>query len=691
MGGGVDSLRRMAGYGLDLVIIGAYFAVIAWIGVYCSRRNRNVADFALGGRSIPWWAVLASILASEISAGTFFGTPGEGFRLRNYTYAQLMVGYLLARVVVSAVFIPAYYKHNVVSIYEFLEIRFGPHTRRVASAIFLLTRSLASGSRLWVPTLLLVVIWNQTHRDQPLGDWEQFRFTGAALVLICLLTATYTAIGGIKAVIWTDVLQIAVLFAALGFSVWYLLGHIPGGWEGAKSHLTEPNDLRLWQWEGTVPADTTWGKIKSVLGTEFTVWAALFGSLFVTLATHGTDQDMVQRMLTAKNKRQSAVATILSGLADIPVTFAVLTIGILLAVYYGRVVDDPHLPMAGGVTDSSRVFPYFIIDVMPGGLRGLVVAGVLATTMGSLGTAMNSLATSYARDFHFRWYGTPDDERRRVRIIRLSTVGFTVVLVVVGLATAFVKACNPGLSIIGIILGSFGYTYGSLLGIFMVGLFTERRGSEVGNLVAMASGLVAVAILSDLPNDLTKMFSGHALYRNPDWLPVIEFPWRIMAGTLVTAAVAMCFRSTERTSSQGDAMSFLGVLAIGSALAGAGGHGFPHAAEQVAAGGVERGGPAVQFVILRQCGNGGGGKAVGREVCACFLCCGQAEEARVEPRFGIVDAVRPAAQVARDLTRRQETIRIAAFKMVEPRLGGIVQSSADEPAAVDAPGPLGEV
>jgi len=542
MADGWARLRRMSDYGLDLAIIGAYFAVIVWIGVYCSRRNRSVADFALGGRSIPWWAVLASILASEISAGTFFGTPGEGFKLRNFTYAQLMVGYLLARLVVSAVFIPAYYKHNVVSIYEFLEIRFGPRTRRMASAIFLLTRSLASGSRLWVPTLLLVVIWNHTHRDHPLGTWEQFWFTGAALVVISLLTAAYTAVGGIKAVIWTDVLQIAVLFAALGFSVWYLLGHIPDGWAGAKSHLTQPNDLRLWQWEGDAPTTTAWGKVKSVLGTEYTVWAALFGSLFITLATHGTDQDMVQRMLTAKNQRQSAVATILSGLADIPVTFAVLTIGILLAVYYGQVVHDPHLPMAAGQPDHTRVFPYFVIEVMPGGLRGLVVAGVLATTMGSLGTAMNSLATSYSRDFHFRWFGTPNDDRHRVRVIKLSTVGFTVVLILVGLATAFVKACNPNLSIIAIILGSFGYTYGSLLGIFMVGLFTKRRGSEAGNLTSMAAGIVAVAILSNLPNDLTKMIAGHDLYGIPGWLPIIEFPWRILAGTLVTAGVALCFK-----------------------------------------------------------------------------------------------------------------------------------------------------
>lgn len=537
------SVSAMPTLALDLLIIGMYFAVILGIGVHFSHRNQNISDFALGGRSIPWWAVLASILAAEISAGTFFGTPGEGFRLRNFTYAQLMVGYLLARVVVSAVFIPAYYKHNVVSIYEFLEMRFGPSTRRLASAVFLLTRSLASGSRLWVPTLLLVVIWNQINPNQPLDNWQQFRFTGAALVIICLLTAAYTAVGGIKAVIWTDVLQIAVLFGALGFSVWYLLGHIPGGWEGAKSHLTAPHDLVLWQWQGDAPADTLWSKIKSVLETEYTVWAALFGSLFVTLATHGTDQDMVQRMLTAKNKRQSAVATILSGLADIPVTFAVLAIGILLAVYYGHVVQDPSLPMLAGKPDNTRIFPYFVVNVMPGGLRGLVIAGVLATTMGSLGTAMNSLATSYCRDFHFRWFKTAANDVARVRIIKLATIGFALVLILVGLATAFVKAHHPDLSIIGIILGSFGYTYGSLLGVFIVGLFTRSRGNETGNCIAMTAGVIVVAILSNLPNDLWTMITGSALYANPECLPQIEFPWRIMVGTLVTVALALCFKT----------------------------------------------------------------------------------------------------------------------------------------------------
>lgn len=546
----------MPALAFDLLIIGIYFAIIIGIGVYFSRRNKDVSEFALGGRSIPWWAVLASILASEISAGTFFGSPGEGFEQRNFLYAQLMIGYLLARLVVSAVFIPAYYRHNVVSIYEFLEIRFGPRTRSWASVIFLITRSLASGSRLWVPTLLLVVIWNQLNPGEKLGSWDQFWLTGGALLLITLMTAAYTAIGGIKAVIWTDVLQIAVLFGALGFSVWYLLGHIPGGWEGAKAHLTGPNDLQFLKWRGDVPPTPEfvakygglWGEVKSVLESSYNLWAAFLGSLFVTLATHGTDQDMVQRMLTAKNKRQSAVATILSGIADIPVTYAVLMIGILLSVYYGDVVHDPDLPMANGKPDASTIFPYFVVDVMPGGLRGLVVAGVLATTMGSLGTAMNSLATSYSRDFHFRWFRTPDEEAARVRVIKLSTFGFSIILILVGLATAFVKAHNPSLTIIPIILGSFGYTYGSLLGIFMVALFTKSRGSEIGNVTAMIAGILVVAVLSDMPNDVWKMIKGKDLYPRPEWMPVLKFTWRILAGTLFTVAVALCFKSEARSA-----------------------------------------------------------------------------------------------------------------------------------------------
>jgi SSS family solute:Na+ symporter len=254
---------------------------------------------------------------------------------------------------------------------------------------------------------------------------------------------------------------------------------------------------------------------------------------------------MVQRMLTAKNKRQSAAATILSGLADIPVTAVVLSIGILLYVFYTHIQIDPNLPSAAGKPDSTKVFPYFVVDVMPGGLRGLVIAGVLATTMGSLGTALNSLATSYSRDFHFRWFKTPADEHGRVRIIKIATVAFAGVLIGIGLLTAFVKATNPNLSIIGIILGSFGYTYGSLLGIFMVALFTKNRGNDTGNVIAMIGGFLAVAVLSNLFSLGDFVNAGLSEVTGGLRLPAITFFWRIMVGTIVTASVALCFATKD--------------------------------------------------------------------------------------------------------------------------------------------------
>jgi len=527
---------------LDTVVIVGYFALVIGIGLWMSRGGESVESFALGNRQIAWWAVLASILAAEISAGTFFGAPGEGFALRNYTYIQLIIGYLLARVLVSAIFIPAFYRHNVVSIYEFLGTRFGPRTRRAASAVFLVTRLLASGARLWVPTVVLVMMWNLAHPGAAATPMREFWLTGGALAFVAAATAIYTTIGGIRAVIWTDVLQIVVLVCALAFSLHYLIAHV-GGWDAARPHLF---DAKVFD-AGTQTGLGFWGNVKHVLEQEYTLWAAFLGSTFVTLATHGTDQDMVQRMLTARNKSQSAFATIVSGVADIPIQMCVLSIGILLAVYYGMAID-PSLPRnAEGVIVANKAFPHFILTAMPGGLRGLVLAGVLATTMGSLSTALNSLATSYVRDFHFRWFGEPDTDAGRVRVFRFGTLLFALLLIVVGLATAWVSAMNPKLRIIPIILGIFGYTYGSLLGIFLIGLFTRNRGSETGNALAMLAGFLSVTYLSGLDADIARLFKCNGLPR-AGWMPVIEFPWRVFFGTLVTFFIALCFRTEEFVS-----------------------------------------------------------------------------------------------------------------------------------------------
>jgi len=254
------------------------------------------------------------------------------------------------------------------------------------------------------------------------------------------------------------------------------------------------------------------------------------------MATHGTDQDMVQRMLTAKNHHKSRLALVLSGLADLPIVMAFLTIGILVYAFY-QVHPDPNLSM-------KNAFPYFILHELPPGVRGLLAAGLFATAMGSLSTALNALATSYTKDWYVPF--NPDaNERRIVRAARWSTVIFAIVLVTIGSLTAWARIKNPNARIIPIVLGIFGYTYGSLLGVFIVGMTTKRRGSEWGNVTAMICGFFFVSYMSGLHRDVYFLITGIKMSPPPDWIPTIEFQWRVMFGTIMTYAVAICFKTPE--------------------------------------------------------------------------------------------------------------------------------------------------
>ncbi len=527
----------MSEFGLDLVIVGIYFAVIIGIGLYASRGQKTMESYALGDRSMPWWAVLASILASEISAGTFLGTPGEGFAKRNFIYAQLVIGTIIARLLVAAIFIKPFYKHNVVSIYEFLEIRFGTLTRRLASFVFLLTRSLASGSRIFVAAILLVLAWEVAHPEfMKLSPAERFTqevfIYAGAVVLITFVTAIYTTFGGIKAVVWTDLIQVSLMFGAAFYVFFWLLGKT-GGWEGFASSVTTPVAIDT----GFRENQKTIGEsIKFILTQEYTIWAALLGSIFTTLATHGTDQDMVQRMLTSKDAKKGQRAVIVSGLVDLPVVIGFLAIGILIYRFYQ--INPERAP-----DGDPGIFAWFMVHDLAPGLRGLIAAGLFATAMGSLSTALNALATTFTKDWYVGVFRPQATSEQQMKAARLSTVVFSVLLALIGIGTAIVKLKNPELRIIPIVLGSFGYTYGSLLGIFLVGMLTRSRGNCQGNLIAMVAGFVAVAFLTDLPNDVWKMIADARLYENPSWMPVISFTWRIMAGTLVTVGVALCFRS----------------------------------------------------------------------------------------------------------------------------------------------------
>jgi len=528
----------MKPYLFDFFVLIIYFTTILWIGLAASKNQTSLRDYALGDRKMPWWAVLASILAAEISAATFLGAPGEGYALRNFTYAQLALGTILARILVSWIFIQPYYKYKVVSIYEFLEIRFGTKSRQAASAVFLITRALASGTRLYIAAIVLVLGYEMMTGLHP-SDSQELVISLAALVILVALTAVYTAIGGIKAVVWTDVIQSVVMFSGLGFVIWHLIGTIPGGWPGFHAKLQQPGDLSFWSL-GPIETGSFFTQLKGVLESEYTIWTAFFAATFVTMATHGTDQDMVQRMLTAKNPARSRLALVASGLADIPIVMAFLSIGILLWVHY-QYASNPNLPQR-----NAYIFAYYILHELPVGFRGLLVAGIFATAMGSLSTALNALATSWVRDWYEPCIAPRLQTPNSLRAARWATVAFSGILVLIGGATSWVVIANPSSRILPIVLGIFGYTYGSLLGIFLLGALTRTRGSDRGNLVAMATGFIAVAILAGLPSDLLRLVGLPALPR-PEWLPLIAFPWRITFGTLTTLGVGLLFHSKSRS------------------------------------------------------------------------------------------------------------------------------------------------
>src|SRR5262250_2894681 len=214
---------------IDTTVLLAYFVVIISIGLYMGRKEENLKDFALGGRAIPWWAVLASLVAAETSAGTFFGTPGEGFVHRNYTYLQLALGTIIARILVSYIFIKPYYDYKVYSIYEYLTARFGVPTKNAASAIFMVTRLLASGARLYVAAIALALGYEMIRGVQPDQKETLFIYIGATIAIV-ILTAIYTTLGGIKAVIWTDLIQASIMIGSALVALGLLYFAIPGGW-----------------------------------------------------------------------------------------------------------------------------------------------------------------------------------------------------------------------------------------------------------------------------------------------------------------------------------------------------------------------------------------------------------------------------------------------------------------------------
>jgi Na+/proline symporter len=376
-----------------------------------------------------------------------------------------------------------------------------------------------------------------------------------AIALLTLLTCLYTAVGGIKAVIWTDVIQAALMFGSALVAIGMLLYHIGGLDHLAKEvpQLTtskgyflsgfEPEAVAKFKAEnGITGAMTAWHYFLLVLASPYTLFSAVLGSMFANMAAFGTDQDMVQRLLTAETYKKSRRSLITAAVMDLPIAAAFTFIGILLWVFYKQ--DPTYKPAA-----NSDVFGSYILNVMPTGIRGLVLAGVFATAMGSLSAALNALATSATNDWYIPYFARHRPESHHVAAARVFTAVFAVLMILIASAFAYAKVKDPNVRIIPVVLGIAFFILGPMLGVFLLGMLTRRRGSDVGNMIAITAGLVIVIVLGELhitlANLVSSMLGGPADFRRPGWLPKVAFTWFALIGAVVVFAVGMLFRTPD--------------------------------------------------------------------------------------------------------------------------------------------------
>jgi len=543
---------------VDGVIILLYFVVITAIGLYMGRREDSLIDFALGGRRVPWWAVMASIIAAETSAATFLGAPGEGYTKKSFAYVQLVLGLIIGRVIVGHVFLKPYFTYKVYTVYDYLGIRFGPWTKGYVSALFLFMRTLASGTRLFIPSLVMVLAYRMFMAGGQVQHFDQEAVTSVwpyvvAIVLLTVVTCLYTAIGGIKAVIWTDVIQACLMFGGALVAIGTLLYHVGGlsevvravpqltTHEGYFLHGFEASVVAQWQASQHLTVMTVWDYVKLILASDYTLFSALIGATLGNMAAFGTDQDMVQRMLTAETHKKARRSLITAAFMDLPIASAFVFIGILLFVYYQQ--DPTYRPAA-----TADVFGSYILNVMPVGIRGLVLAGIFATAMGSFSAALNALATGATNDWYLRWV-RGRSEAHYVTAARWFTVLFAVLMVVIAGAFAYAKVTHPDLRIIPVVLGIAGFILGPMLGVFLIGMFTERRGSDAGNLIAISAGLLATVTVGKLDvmivNSVAPLFGFEGTFEHPAVIPEVSFTWWAMIGALVVFCVGVLFRTPE--------------------------------------------------------------------------------------------------------------------------------------------------
>ncbi len=444
---------------VDLAVIVAYLAGVTWFGARFGKEQHSLKDYFLGGRTAPWWAIGLSIVSAETSTLTIIGTPPLAYA-GSYVFLQVVLGYLLARVVISVIFLPQYFQGRIFTAYELMQRRFGGRVRRVTAAIFLVTRSLAEGVRVFAISIVISIILHTTGL--------------ASILVIIALTLFYTFEGGMTAVIWTDVIQMTVYVLGAAVSLFVLLHKIPGGWPHVFAIAAPAGKFRMFDfhWSWSYP---------------YTFWAGIIGGCFLTTASHGTDQLIVQRLLSARSENESRLALLASWIVIFVQFSLFLTIGVLLWVYQnGRPFDKDQL---------DRLYPSFIWSSLPIGIAGVAMAAILAAAMANLSAALNSLASATVVDFYRPLTRSRHSPRHYLRVSRFSTIFWGAVLAAIGIvASHWGSVLESGLSIASV-------TLGILLGVFLLGVLTKRTGENaaIAGVVAGSLAMLFVKFGTTIP------------------------------------------------------------------------------------------------------------------------------------------------------------------------------------------------
>ncbi|MGE0811992.1 MAG: sodium:solute symporter [Vicinamibacterales bacterium] len=437
---------------IDYAVIAGYLAAITAFGSWFGRFQKTTRDYFLSGHSVPWWAVCCTVVATETSTLTFIGVPATAYA-GNMTFLQLALGYVLGRLLVSALFIPAYFRGDLVTSYELLQRRFGPRVTTLSAGLFLITRSLADGIRLFATSLVISVVTGVP--------------TAWATVIVGTIMIVYTVRGGSSAVIWTDVVQMFVYVAGAAAVAAALLGRIPGGWDevvrtGAAAGKFAVLDLST---------DPT---------VVYTLWTGLLGGVALTLATHGTDQFLVQRLLAATSLRAAASGLMLSGVIVFGQFIVFLLIGVMLYTFH------QHVPLTTALERTDQVLPHFVVNYLPSGMAGFIVAAIVAA---ALSPSLNAMAATTLNDFYRPRRALALDEAGLVALSRRITVGWGIVQVGVALGAQFMdrSVLDAGLAVLS-------FASGSVLGAFLL----ATRAPSVGEreaFVGMVVGLAAMTLV----------------------------------------------------------------------------------------------------------------------------------------------------------------------------------------------------